>query len=252
MCDEGLNDADLGIALSMGIEVVPTSHLGTTMIAEQSLALMLACSRQVLAAHQGRARSRPAPGILPMPIQLSGKTLGLIGVGPVGAELARMCRAAFGMRVVGYHPPTAPASNESGIVMMSSAREVCRAAEVIAVHLPATAAFEGLIDAELLTHCRPGAILVSTAEAGVISERALYSALQDATLAAAALDGVPGETPAQRRLLGLPNVSSTPTPAMASREAREAVSLSAAEAIHALLSPRARPRRDRGPATLAS
>jgi phosphoglycerate dehydrogenase-like enzyme len=236
VCDAEVGELDLGIARSLGIQVIPASHLITKLVAEQTLALMFACARSGTAARPRSGSGGRVPGERSSVTQLTGKTLGLIGAGPVGIEVARMCRAALGTRVVAYHPVPAEASKHSGIAMVASPREVLLESDIVAVQLAATTTSEGLVDADLLAACRPGAILVSTAGAGVVCEDALYSALLHGPLAAAAIDGFAGWAPQRSRLFSLPNFLATSVPARTTREALDTVSISVARAIHAALS----------------
>lgn len=185
----GLDHIDTEAAAAYGVETL--SLRGETAFlrdvpatAEHTWALLLALVRRVPQAFQSvldgawdRDRFRGT--------ELRGKTLGLVGVGRVGTQVARF-GLAFGMRVVGHDP--APETSVDGVEYVDSLDEVLRAADVVSLHAPLDDATVGLIGARELELMRPGTLLVNTSRGAVVDEAALIEALRSGRLAGAAVD----------------------------------------------------------------
>src|SRR5690606_14019954 len=168
-------------------------------------------------------------------IELHGKTLGLVGAGRIGGEVARRARA-FGMRVVAYDPHVNEERARALNLELASLDEVLRRADVLSLHVPLTDATTGLIGARELALLRPGAFLVNAARGGVVDEQALCDALAQGRLAGAALDVFEQEPlPADHPLRKLDNVVLTPHLGAATREAQQNVAVEIAEAVRAAL-----------------
>ena len=154
---------------------------------------------------------------------LAGKTLGLVGHGRIGQEVARLAEA-FGMRVV--------VSSRSGGVPLE---QLLAEADVVSLHVPLTPETRHLVDAAALARMRPRAVLVNTSRGPVVDESALADALESGRLAGAALDVYEREPEVEPRLRALPNVVLTPHTASATWEAREAMGMLCVEALRAVL-----------------
>jgi D-3-phosphoglycerate dehydrogenase / 2-oxoglutarate reductase len=190
----GLDHVDVDHAATRGIAVL--SLRGETEFlwsipatAEHTWALLLALVRRIPAAAASvnvgmwnRDRFRGS--------ELRGKTLGLVGVGRIGRQVARY-GLAFGMDVQGYDPD--PGELVEGVRYAPSLEQVLAGSDVVSVHVPLTPATRHLIGGAELRRVRPGAILVNTARGDIIDSTALLSALQDGRLGAAALDVVEDE-----------------------------------------------------------
>ncbi len=226
----GVNNIDLEAATARGIVVVNVPDGNTIAACEHTLALMLALARNVPAAAQslaaGRWERQKFTGV-----ELYGKTLGVVGFGRIGSEVARRA-LAFGMRVVAYDPYASPEQAEKLGVRLAGLEEVLREADFLTIHAPLTPQTRNLIGARELALMKRGARLVNCARGGIVNEQALYEALRSGHLAGAALDVFEQEPPPpDHPLLGLPSVLATPHLGASTVEAQVTCSLEVAEQV---------------------
>ena len=166
---------------------------------------------------------------------MRGKTLGLVGAGRIGGEVAGFCRA-FGMSVIAFDPYLTPERGiELGIELVSL-DEVLDRADVISIHVPLTDETQNLIDGEALRQMKSDAMVVNASRGGVIDEEALASALHDGTIGAAGLD-VFAEEPLDpgSPLLAAPRLVLTPHLGASTEEAQVQVALEVAYGIRTVL-----------------
>jgi len=144
-------------------------------------------------------------------ISLQGKTLGLVGLGKIGGEMARVAQA-FGMHVCAWSQNlTAERAAECGAEPMPSLTALLTKSDVVSIHLVLSDRSRHLIDADALAQMKPGALLINTSRAGIVDQQAMISALQSGQLAGAGLDVFEQEPlPADHPLRHLPNVLATP------------------------------------------
>lgn len=207
----GLDNIDLAAARQRGIRVVCAQGANAVAVAEYVFAAMLAVARRLEAASldvaAGRWDRRRFTGT-----ELFGKTLGIVGLGDIGARLARRAQA-FGVRVLAYDPyvaDTALAVAEFGVERVEPDRLLAES-DYVSLHVPLTPSTRGLIGAAALARMKPGAWLIDTARGGVVDEAALYEALREGHLGGAVLDVREQEPPpAGDPLARLPNVIPTP------------------------------------------
>jgi D-3-phosphoglycerate dehydrogenase len=221
-------------ATEMGIAVLNAPSGNTISAAELTLALLLASVRNVPAADRsmrnGEWDRKSFNGI-----ELYGKTLGLIGAGRIGGEVARRARA-FGMRVLAYDPYLTAERAGALEIEQGSLEDVLRRADVITLHVPLTEATANLIGERELAMLKKTAIIVNAARGGVINEQALHAALSKKQLAGAAFDVFEQEPlPADHPLRSLNNVILTPHLGAATVEAQQNVAIEIAEAVRAAL-----------------
>jgi len=230
----GVDNIDLEACTARGIAVCNAPAGNTVAAAELTLALMLAAVRQVTAADASvragewaRARLQGA--------ELRGRTLGLVGCGRIGGEVARRCRA-FGMRVVAFDPYLTDERADELRVERTSLDEVVAQADVLSLHTPLTDDTRGMIDGQVIARMKSGGFLVNVARGGLVDEAALSRALVDGQLAGAALD-VYAEEPlaADSPLREAPNLVLTPHLGASTLEAQELVATEIAEAVRAAL-----------------
>lgn len=164
-------------------------------------------------------------------VQLKDRTLGLVGAGRIGSEVAIRCRA-FGMRVLVYDPYlTTERADDLGLAL-TGLDEVLTHGDIISLHVPLTDETLHLIDEDAISHMKPGAFLVNVSRGGVIDEEALAQALIDGHLAGAALDVFESEPLSpDSPLLDLPNVVLTPHLGASTVEAQELVAREIAESV---------------------
>jgi D-3-phosphoglycerate dehydrogenase / 2-oxoglutarate reductase len=229
----GVDNVDVAAATRRGIVVANAPESTVVSAAEHTVGLLVALSRNIPQAHaalkQGRwERSRYAG------VELADKTLGVLGFGRIGQQVARRA-AGLGMRVVAYDPFIAPDRfRELGTEQAASAEDVYAAADFLTVHLPLTPDTRGAIDRAALARMRPGVRLVNAARGELIDEEALVEALRSGHVAAAALDVFAVE-PYAGPLLELDNVVVTPHLAASTEEAQDRAGTIVAEQVVAAL-----------------
>jgi glycerate dehydrogenase len=231
VCATGVNNVDLGAAAAAGITVRNVTHYATAAVAQHTLALMLALATQwhryARAVENGDWAKSPMFCLMDFPvIELAGKTLGIVGAGNLGTQVARLGEA-FGMRVVlaQWTPRASGAGGrgESHWLRLPWA-EFLPACDFISVHCPLTDTTRDLFNADALAAMKHGAFLINTARGGIVNEAALLHALRAGRLGGAALDVLAQEPPpADHPLItaGLPNLIITPHNAWVSRECRQ-------------------------------
>ncbi|HET7584414.1 MAG TPA: phosphoglycerate dehydrogenase [Gemmatimonadaceae bacterium] len=230
----GVDTIDVAAATERGIAVLTAPSGNTLSAAELTLALMLAVARRVAAAdrsmHAGAWERKAFTGV-----ELYGKTLGLVGAGRIGGEVARRARA-FGMRVVAYDPFLTEERAHALHVELAPLDDVLRQSDVVSVHVPLTDGTHGLVGARELGLLRPGAFLVNAARGGVVDEQALVEALRTGRLAGAAVDVYAEEPlPADHPLRTLESVVLTPHLGASTVEAQHHVAIEIAEAVRLAL-----------------
>jgi D-3-phosphoglycerate dehydrogenase len=203
----GVDRVDLAAATRAGIVVTNTPGANSAAVAELAIGLMLALGRSLCPADRATRR-----GEWPRyaGVGLRGKTVGLVGLGAIGREVAARLHA-FGCRVVAADPYLRPEAAHAIGVRLVGLDELLAGADFVSLHSAATPATAGMVDAGFLGKMKAGAYLVNTARGELIDEAALGQAIEGGRLAGAALDCFRKEPPpADHPLLGLPQVIATP------------------------------------------
>src|SRR6266436_6490487 len=208
----GVDNIDLEEATRRGVLVMSTPGGNAVSVAEHTFALLLALARQ-----EGRWEKSSAAGT-----EVRGKTLGLIGLGRIGSEVAVRAEA-FDMRVLGYDPYISEAAAREVQVELVPLEKLLAESDFVSLHTALSPATQNLINASTLAQMKPGARLVNAARGELIDEAALAEALKSGKLAGAALDVFVEEPPENSPLVGLPNVIATPHVAGSTAEAQEEV-----------------------------
>ena len=200
----GVDNVDLSAATARGILVMNAPGANSISVAEHALALMLGLARAVPTADAAMKRGvwdkKSLTGA-----ELKGKTLGLVGMGRVGREVATRAKA-FGMSLVAHDPFLSETVAASLGVELLSLDGVCERADYISLHAPATAETRGLFNADRLRKCRRGVRIVNTARGELIDEAALADAVAQGHVGGAGLDVFEKEPPIDWRLTQLPQV----------------------------------------------
>ncbi len=233
----GFNHIDTAAAKTRGLVVTNTPDVLTDDTADAAVMLMLMVARR---AGEGERQVRAGAwtGWRPthmLGTRVSGKTLGLIGLGRIGRAVAQRARHGFGMRVV-FHDPYPPPPSvvaELGAEPRASVDDVVREADFVSIHSPATPDTRHLIDARRLTLMKPGAFLINTARGDIVDEAALVAALQHKAIAGAALDVYEREPEVTRNLLAMEQVVLLPHLGSATSETRVAMGLRVLENLRA-------------------
>ena len=203
----GTDNVDLKAASRLGIKVTNTPGYSAVAVAEHALALMLAAGRKIPQHQQELQAGRWTR--IPM-VQLHGKTLGIIGFGSIGRQMASLAKG-IGMEVIvwTFHPEAGPPTRP-GIRFLPLDDLVSRA-DVVSIHIRASEKTRHLLNREAFQKMKPAAILVNTARAGIVDTEAMIAALKSGKLAAAGLDVFDQEPlPPEDVLLTLPNVVLSP------------------------------------------
>lgn len=204
----GVDNIDLAAAKAKGVRVVNTPTATSQAVAELTLGLMLSLVRGIPRGDAGMKAGQWEKKAL-RGAELAGKTLGLIGVGNIGARVSRLAQA-FGMRVVGYDPPLPEEVIRQSRTEPVSLEELYALADVISIHVPLIPETRGMIEAEALAKMKAGVYLVCTARGGIIDEGALLAGLNSGQVAGAALDVFAAEPPGASELVTHPNLVATP------------------------------------------
>jgi D-3-phosphoglycerate dehydrogenase len=179
----GTDTIDKAAAKARGIEVVAAVGANAAAVAEQALALLLACAKSVVTLDQ-RMRTGHWDKATHKSVELEGRTVGVIGLGAIGLRFARMADA-MGMRVLGFDPY---ANDLPAYIESVDLETIWRSADAISLHCPLTADNAGLLNAATLGACKRGVIVVNTARGGLIDEAALLDAVRSGQVAGAGLD----------------------------------------------------------------
>ncbi|MDE2604807.1 MAG: hydroxyacid dehydrogenase [Burkholderiales bacterium] len=179
----GTDTIDKEAANARGIEVRAAAGANAAAVAEQAMALLLACAKSVVhlndrmhAGHWDKATHKS--------LELHGRTIGLVGLGAIGQRFARMCDA-MGMKVIGFDPF---ARNVPDYIRVVDLATIWRESDAISLHCPLTADNRNMLNAQTLAACKRGVILVNTARGGLIDEAALLDAVHSGQVGSAGLD----------------------------------------------------------------
>ncbi len=222
----GTDNIDKSAATRQGIIVMNTPAGNTLSTAEHAFALMLALSRNIAPAYQSLLEGRWDRKSY-MGSQLADKTLGVIGLGRIGQEVAKRA-IAFQMRVLGFDPfLTADQAARLGIQRVETVRDMLPQVDYLTVHTPLTPETKHLIGREELKLMRPNARLINCARGGIYDEAALVEGLKEGRIAGVALDVFEEEPCTSSPLFGMPGVLCTPHLGASTEEAQTQVAIEA-------------------------
>lgn len=221
----GTNNIDLDFARSKGIVVCNCQGYGTSAVAQHTLTLMLALATSLLkyehAVKQGEWNKSPIFCLLDFPIvELSGKTLGIIGYGELGQAVAKLSEA-FGMKILVASLPNRPTHKDR-----IPFAELLAQVDFLSLHCPLTDETRDLIDSQAFDKMKKSAFLINCARGGIVNEQALADALRQGKIAGAATDVLSVEPPTQGNVLlaqDIPNLIITPHSAWGSVDARQRI-----------------------------
>ncbi|MFP4467137.1 MAG: phosphoglycerate dehydrogenase [Candidatus Goldiibacteriota bacterium] len=204
----GVDNVDIPAASAKGVIVMNTPDANTLSTCEQTIALILASARNTAQAYASLKEKKWERSKF-TGSELYGKTLGVIGLGRIGTEVAKRM-ASFGMKIIGYDPfVTKDRGDALGIEVMEL-DDVISKADVITLHIPKNKETKDLINKDKMGKMKEGVILINCARGGVVNEKDLYDACKSGKVAKAALDVFEKEPPFDSPLLELDNVVLTP------------------------------------------
>jgi len=227
----GVDNVDVEAATQHGIVVMNTPGGNTVTTAELSFALLLALARKVPQAHSSMTAGKWDRKLF-QGLELAGKTLGVLGMGRIGTEVAKRA-VAFGMRVIAYDPYlTEDRARAIGAEFADSVDELYRVADFITVHMPVTPETKHMLNAAAFARMKPGVRLVNCARGEIVVEADLIAALESGKVAGAALDVFAAEPlPADHPYRRQPNLILTPHLGASTAEAQEKCGIEVAEVI---------------------
>lgn len=226
----GVDTIDVDAATHRGIIVMNTPQANTTATCEHTVAMMLALARNIPQSDASLRRGEWTRSKF-MGVQLQGKTLGVIGLGRIGTQVAKRAQA-FGMEVIAFDPYVNEEAARLNKVMLASLEELLAQADFVTLHSSLTQGSRGLLDAEAIGKMKTGARVINVARGALVDSDALHAALTSGKLAGAALDVFEEEPPPpDHPLFKLPNVVVTPHLGASTQEAQRDVSIQIAEQV---------------------
>ncbi len=225
----GVDNIDVAAATQRGIVVCNSPEGNTVAAAEHTLAMMLAMARNIPGADASVSAGEWKRSSF-LGVELFNKTLGVIGLGKIGSEVAKRA-AVFGMRVIGQDPFIAADHAERLGVAIVELPELLERADFITVHVPLTKDTRHLIGRESLAKVKPGVRIINCSRGGVVDEAALADAIREGRVAGAGLDVFEQEPPAESPLVGLDRVVLTPHLGASTAEAQIKVAVDVAQQV---------------------
>jgi len=232
----GTDNIDVKFAEEQGIWVTIAKGANSHSVAEHTVAMMLACSKNLIFMdQQTKAGGWEARNKFPI-TELKEKTVGIIGLGDIGRKVAVIVRNGLQMNVIGFDTYL-PGGLPEYIEVVSSIDEIFKRSDVVTLHVPGTPETMNLVGQRELSMMKPAAYLINCARGGIVNENDLYEALQNRKIACAAMDVFLKEPPElDNKLFKLDNFIASPHNAALTHEAATEMALSAARAIDDVLS----------------
>lgn len=225
----GLDNVDVKVATQHGVMVVNAPQSNILSAAEHAIALLLSQARNIPQAHnslvQGKWERSRFEGV-----ELYGKTMGIIGLGRIGALVAQRC-LAFGMTLIAYDPYISQERAEKMGVGLHSLEHLISSADFVSIHLPKSKETLGLINKDLLAKAKDGIRIINASRGGIVDEEALYEAISSGKVGGAALDVFAEEPPHGSPLVGHPQVVVTPHLGASTTEAQDKAGITIAEQL---------------------
>ncbi len=217
----GLDNIDLGKAKEKGIKVLNTPGASSASVAELTIGMMFALSRHIargtMDLKKGEWTKKQLEGV-----ELNGKTLGIIGLGRIGREVAKRA-LGLGMKVIAYDPFVKETDMDVKLVEID---DLLSSADYITVHVPLMPETKHLIDEKAFEKMKKGVFVLNCARGGIVDEKALLKALKEGKVAGAGMDVFETEPPTsdvEKEILSLPNVVATPHIGASTKEAQKRV-----------------------------
>ncbi|HET6798974.1 MAG TPA: hydroxyacid dehydrogenase [Nitrososphaeraceae archaeon] len=226
----GLDNIEVTAAEEKGIRVVNAPEAAINAVSELTVGNMISLARSIPLADSEMKRGKWIKKNL-MGTELSGKYLGIVGVGNIGRNVGRIAKA-LRMNIIGYDPYPIDRDyiKEVGLIV-TDLNTLIQSADFITCHVPLLEETKHLFNAELISNMKSTAYIINASRGGVIDETALYNALRNGSIAGAALDVFETEPPLNNLLIELPNVICTPHIGAQTKEAQELTSIVIAEKI---------------------
>jgi D-3-phosphoglycerate dehydrogenase len=229
----GLDNVDVPAATARGVMVVNAPQSNVVSAAEQAVALLLACARNIAPANDalkaGKWQRSKWTGV-----EIADKTVGVVGLGRIGVLFAQRM-SAFGTRLVAYDPYIAPARAAQIGVRLVSLDELLAESDFISIHLPKTPETTGLIGKEQLARCKPGVRIINAARGGLVDEQALADAIASGHVAGAGIDVFASEPCTDSPLFAFDSVVVSPHLGASTVEAQDKAGIAVARSVRLAL-----------------
>jgi D-3-phosphoglycerate dehydrogenase len=215
----GLDNVDTNYAESKNIQVINAQEAATNAVSELVIGFMISLARLIPHAHSEMSKGNWIKKSL-MGTELSGKYLGIVGVGNIGRNVGRIARA-LRMNIIGYdiYPISREYINEVSMIN-ADLNTLVESSDFITIHVPLSSDTYHLFDSKLLSKMKKSGYIINTSRGGIVDENALYDFLKDRKIAGAGLDVFEVEPPINRKFLELPNVLCTPHIGAQTKEAQ--------------------------------
>ncbi len=228
----GSDSIDHEAARRAKVAITITPGMNMVAVADQTLAMMLAIIRRVVAQDANVKAGRWERVGVMTPSELAGKTVGLVGAGAIGQAVARRVRA-FDARVAFFDPRV---ENLADAERAETLELLLKVSDIVSLHVPLLPETRRLINADAIAHMRPGAVLINTARGGIVDEAALFDALRAGKLSGAALDVFETEPPDAAAIRDVPNLVCSAHMGGLSHESIRRMTVSATDSVLAVLS----------------
>ena len=225
----GVDNVDLDAATARGVVVMNTPGGNAISAAEHTLSMLLSLAKNIPQASASMKEGKWEKGRF-LSTELSGKVLGIVGLGRIGSEVARRAKA-FNLRILVHDPYVSAERAEALGVELVELPDLYRQSDFVTIHVPGTEETKNLIRADTIAQMKDGVRIVNCARGGIVNEVDLCAALQSGKVAGAALDVFAQEPVTDSPLFRLPNFISTPHLGAASEEAQEAVAVEIAQQV---------------------
>lgn len=225
----GVDNIDLDAATKKGILVVNAPEGNTTAASEHTIALLMALARKIPEAVQS-LKNKIWDRKKFIGIELNGKTLGIVGLGRIGREVAKKA-IGLGMNIIAYDPYIIKQQVENMNITVSDLDTVLKEADFITFHVPLTKNTYHMVGEKQFSMMKDGVMLINCARGGIIDEEALYAAMKSGKVAGCALDVFENEPPLGSPLIDLPNLIATPHLGASTQEAQICVAVEVAKDV---------------------
>ena len=232
----GVDNVDVKTATARGIPVCYAPDANYTSVAEHTLALILALAKQLPVMDKAVRDQRFKIRYDYLPVDVSQKTVGIVGLGKIGLEVARRCIQGLNMKVMACDPYLVPEQVDSQIECVDSLESLFARADFITIHAPHTEKTRHMVSRGLIRKMRSSAFLINTSRGAIVDEAALVQALNEKKIAGAGLDVFEEEPPApDNPLLALENVILTPHSAALTKQCVSRMATDAVTGVLAVL-----------------
>jgi D-3-phosphoglycerate dehydrogenase / 2-oxoglutarate reductase len=229
----GVDNVDIEAATKRGIMVLHTPDANTVTVAEHTVSLIGAIAKHILFLDDETRKGKfKTARRLYLPVDLDGKTLGIIGYGRIGKQVAKKCIGAYNMKVIIYDPYIDDSVVAPGVTRYASEEQVYKEADVLSLHVPMSPETRMHVNEKLLSLLKPTAYIINTARGNIVDEKFLVKMLKENKLKGAAFDVLANEPPVENEeFLSCPNTIISPHTAALTEECTVRVACEAASGI---------------------